>query len=308
MNTVKTVRGSIALFITALIWGITFVFQSTAMDNIGPLLFCFTRFIIGGTVLLPVIFIMHKKRQSKPNYDPADETALMKLSIKGGIACGLGLLSGSLLQQFGLITTSPGKAGFITALYIILVPIAGIFLGRKLPRSMWLVVIVAIIGFYLLSIKEGFTLVIGDLYCLLCAFGFMFQILFIDHYTSLGADPIILSSAEFYTVSVLLFIPMLIFEGFNFELIKAARVSILYCGIMASGVAYTLQVVGQKYTPPAVATLIMSLESVFAALAGWIILHEALSLRETIGAILVFGSVIAAQFTVKEPDSGYTNV
>ncbi len=294
----KKLRGSLVLFVTALIWGVAFVFQSTAMDDIKPLLFSVVRFFLAGLVLLPVIAVRNARSPEFKKLAEEKKQDLKLLSIKGGIVCGFGLMGGSILQQYGLVTVSAGKSAFLTTLYIILVPVAGIFLGKKAGKMLCVSVIVAITGFYLLCMKDGFGHIEkGDMFCLLSAFAFTFQIHSIDHFMEEGADPIILSCTEFFTVSALLFFPMLIMEGFHMAPIKNALGSILYCGVMSGGVAYTCQVLGQKDADPTIATLIMSLESVFAALAGWILLHESLSLRELTGCVLVFAAVILAQIT-----------
>ena len=291
----RNTRGCILLLITALIWGTAFVAQSTAMDNIGPLLFVVARFLLGGAVLLPFIFVLNKKKLNSGLITKSAQRDLTAESIKGGMICGLGLLAGTTLQQYGLITTSAGKSAFITALYIIIVPIAETLIGKRISKAVWISVVIAIIGFYLLCIKDDFSVARGDFLCLLSAFAFTFQILFIDHFMEKGVDPVILSCTEFFTVAFIAFFPMLIFEGFHMQLIKDAAFSIFYCGVMSSGVAYTLQVIGQRDTDPAIATLIMSLESVFAALSGWLLLHEQMTAREFIGCAMVFAAVLLAQ-------------
>lgn len=293
----KNLRGSIILIITALIWGTAFVAQSTAMDQIGPLMFVFSRFLLGGAVLVPFVFLLNKKRVASGAVSESKQRENTRFSIKAGMICGIGLFGGTTLQQYGLITTSAGKSAFITALYIIVVPVVGIFIGKKVNRNVWVSVVVAIIGFYLLCIKSGFSIATGDVLCLLSAFAFTFQILSIDHFTEAGADPVTLSCTEFFTVAAIVFLPMLFFEGFHMKLIQDAAFSIFYCGVMSSGVAYTLQVIGQRDTEPALATLLMSLESVFAALSGWIFLHEQMTVREFIGCALVFAAVIVAQLS-----------
>ena len=293
----KNLRGSIILIITALIWGTAFVAQSTAMDQIGPLMFVFSRFLLGGAVLVPFVFLLNKKRVASGAVSESKQRENTRFSIKAGMICGIGLFGGTTLQQYGLITTSAGKSAFITALYIIVVPVVGIFIGKKVNRNVWVSVVVAIIGFYLLCIKSGFSIATGDVLCLLSAFAFTFQILSIDHFTESGADPVTLSCTEFFTVAAIVFLPMLFFEGFHMKLIQDAAFSIFYCGVMSSGVAYTLQVIGQRDTEPALATLLMSLESVFAALSGWIFLHEQMTVREFIGCALVFAAVIVAQLS-----------
>ncbi len=294
----NNMKGSILLLITAIIWGTTFVVQSAAMDDIGPLLFIVSRFFIGGLSLVPVILLLNRRGTGSGS---KISSAGLKHSIRCGIICGILLATASSLQQYGLLTTTAGKAGFITAIYIVLVPIAGFFLGRRINKVTWGCVIIALIGFYLISIKEGFTVERGDLLCLLCSFMFTAQIMAIDYFMEKGADAIVLSCTEFFTVAAVMFIPMLIFEGFHFILIKNAAFSILYSGIMSSGVAFTFQTIGQRDTNPTIATLIMSLESVFAAISGALFLHEILTLREFFGCALVFIGVIAAQLAQPNP-------
>lgn len=291
----NNLRGSLLLLLTALIWGTAFVAQSSAMDSIGPLLFTNVRFFIGGMVLIPVIIFLGKRSVKKGEISPELHGKLTQNSIRPGIGCGVFLGIASLFQQYGLVTTSAGKSAFITALYIVLVPIAGLFSGRKPYRALVLSIIMAVMGFWLLCIKENFSISTGDILTAFCALFFTFQIIFIDRVMAAGADPIVCSATEFFTVWAITFIPMLIFEGFDFQLILAAAPSILYTGILSAGVAYTLQTVAQKETEPALATLIMSLESVFAAISGALLLGEVLSMREILGCVLVLAAVLIAQ-------------
>ncbi len=282
----KNAKGSIFLLTAALIWGTAFVAQSVGLSNVGSFTFNAIRNFIGALVLLPVIFVMSKIKKREED---------KKTLFIGGICCGIALTVASSLQQLGIENgASPGKAGFITALYIIFVPIAGIFMKKKPKATVWLAVLLATVGMYLLCVKEGFVLETSDIYLFCCAVAFTGHILVIDRFSPV-TDGVKLSCIQFFTCAVLSSIMMIFFEQPTLHDIKLASVPILYTGIMSSGVAYTLQIVGQKYTPPTLATLIMSLESVFATLAGWIILHQSMSLPELIGSALVFAGIIIAQ-------------
>ena len=226
--------------------------------------------------------------------DTENKKSYWKNTIIGGICCGIFLCAASCFQQFGILYTTVGKAGFITALYIVIVPILGIFLKKKIPAIVWFSCIIAIIGFYLLSMSNKVSLEKGDFLVLICAILFSFHILCIDYFSPKG-NSVIISCIQFFTCGILSGIMMLLFESPNWDNIIAAAIPILYAGIMSSGVAYTLQVVAQKNISPTIATLIMSLESVFSALAGWMILGQTLSGRELLGCILVFIAVIMAQ-------------
>jgi drug/metabolite transporter (DMT)-like permease len=218
-----------------------------------------------------------------------------RTTLIGGICCGIMLATASGFQQAGVALTTAGKAGFITALYIIMVPVVYMFLGKKVAPVIWLCVVLAITGFYLLCVNEGFSISKGDILVLICAICFTGHILIIDHFSALDTDPVKMSCIQFATAAVVSGVIMLLFEHPTWEAIWAARIPIFYAGVFSSGVAYTLQIVGQRYTDPTTATLLMSLESVFAALAGWLILHETFSLKEFIGCVLVFTAVILAQ-------------
>lgn len=287
--------GNIMLLITAMIWGSAFVAQSMGMDYVEPFTYNTVRSFVGALVLIPVIPVfraMRKKRGEKP-YNT-------KATLLGGVCCGLALFAASSLQQIGISMTTAGKAGFITALYIILVPILGFFLKKKTPKKIWLCAAVAIVGFYLLCIKSDFTLSKGDFYVLLCAVVFSVHILVIDYFIGKNTDGVMMSCVQFFVVGILSIPAMFIFETPTLENIFEARYAILYAGVLSSGVAYTLQIIGQRYTSSTVATLIMSLESVFAALSGWLVLHEQMSLKEFIGCVLVFAAVIFAQLPSRE--------
>lgn len=287
----KNMKGNLILLLTAMIWGTAFVFQSEGMNFVGPYTFNACRTLLAAVVLIPVVlgFKLFEKRSG--NYKPVDK----KTTLLGGICCGLVLAVASTLQQIGIVSTTAGKAGFITALYVIIVPIIGLILGRKQSKKIWLCVILAIIGFYLLCIKDGFSLDIGDAFILACALGFAVHITVIDRFLSKGADALVMACIQFWSAGIIMLVPTFILETPTIDGIFAARYAILFTGIMSSAVAYTLQIIGQRYTTPTLATLIMSLESVFAALAGWLILGENLSLKELFGCALVFIAVILAQ-------------
>ncbi len=229
---------------------------------------------------------------------PPKDKASRHILLIGGLCCGIALAVSSGFQQIGVANTTVGKAGFITALYIVIVPLLGIFLGKKVGALVWGGVGLAVIGMYLLCITEGFSISLGDLLVLICAVGFAVHILVIDHFSP-KVDGVRMSCIQFFVCAVLSSIPMFIFETPSFSAILSAAMPILYTGVMSSGVAYTLQIVAQKDTDPTLASLLLSLESVFAVLAGWILLREGLSHRELLGCALVFAAVILAQWPKK---------
>lgn len=279
------------LLLTAFIWGSAFVAQSTGMKYIGPFTFLAIRSFLGVIALLPVIAF----RASKQEKTVRQQNSRVKITWIGGFFCGIILGVASAFQQVGLGMTSAGKAGFITALYIVIVPIVSIFIGKKIHLSTWFYLLIALVGFYLLSVKEGFSIGKGDLLVLCCAFCYSIHILTIDYFLNKGADPVKMSCMQFLISGILGLILTLLFETPSLASIWDAKIPLLYAGVLSSGVAYTLQIVGQKYTEPTIATLLMSLESVFAALTGWIVLHEVLSGKELLGCLLVFLAVILAQ-------------
>ncbi len=288
--------GNILLVLTALIWGTAFVFQRMGVQNVEPMTFNSSRMLLAAVAVGIVAFILGRKDKEKLLSKPLEEQrAYRKNTIIGGIFCGLFLAGGSAFQQMGLVYTTAGKAGFITALYILIVPIVSfIFFRKKINWIVWLAVIIGVLGMYLLCVNEGFSLTKGDLLVTVCAFIFSGHILCIDHFVRLG-DTIRISAIQFVTATVLLGILAFIFEEPSWEDISKAVIPILYCGIISGGVGYTLQMVGQKFTSPTVASLLMSLESVFAVLAGALILHESMSLKELLGCIIMFAAIILVQ-------------
>lgn len=285
------------LLLTAFIWGVAFVAQSVGMDYIGPFTFNCARCIIGGLVLIPLIFFLRK--MDKTIRDEAETKEYKKNTVLGGICCGVFLCAASCFQQFGIMYTSVGKAGFITALYIIIVPILGIFIGKKVAPIIWISSVIAVIGFYLLSISGQVSINKGDILILICAVLFSFHILVIDYFSPKG-DGVTISCIQFLTSGVISGVLMFVFENPQISDILAAYLPILYAGVMSCGVAYTLQIIGQKNMDPTVASLILSLESVFSALAGWVILGEELSSKELFGCALVFAAVLLAQMPQKK--------
>ena len=290
-------RGGLLLLLTALIWGTAFVAQSVGMDYLGPCAFTAVRNFIGCVALLPVLaFAARLRRGGGGEERPSGSRA----SLWGwGAACGLLLGTASLLQQAGLQTASPGKAGFLTALYIVIVPVLGIFLGRRPGLLVWAGVVLALLGAYLLSVKGGGGMALGDLLVIASAVVFSLHILVID--SAPGAlDGIKLSCVQFFVAGALSLVLALFLERFTLSDILSAWVPRLYTGAVSSGVGYTLQILGQRSVNPTAASLILSLESVFAALAGWALLGQPLSPREILGCALVFGAVVLAQLPQKK--------
>lgn len=287
----SNIKGNVILMITALIWGTAFVAQSVGMDYVGPFTFITARYIVGGLFLIPCIYLLDRINKKPVRESGKDDK---KTLVTGGFLCGTVLFTASCFQQIGIQYTTVGKSGFITALYIIIVPLLGILFKKRVSVKVWISVVISLIGLYLLCMNESFSISRGDFLILMCAFCFSIHILIIDKYSSL-VDSVRMSCIQFFVAGLLGVIPMFIFENPQIKDMLNACSSILYTGIMSSGIAYTLQIIGQKYTSPVLATLIMSIESVFAALSGWIILGEVLSLKEYIGCCLVFSAIILAQ-------------
>ncbi len=284
-----SLRSSLLLFLTASIWGVAFVAQSVGMDYMGPFTFNGIRFLMGSLVLMPLVWIRRKRDKEKQI-----PRAGLKITLAGGICCGLALGSAALLQQFGIMYTTVGKAGFITTLYIIIVPVLGIFLKKKVPGKVWIGAVLAAFGLYLLCMSERLVLGKGDTYVFMSALLFSVHILVIDYFSPKG-DGVELSCIQFLTAGTISTVLAFLFEAPTVEGLAAGILPLAYAGIMSSGVAYTLQIIGQKDMDPTVASLILSLESVVSVLSGWIILGQALSPRELTGCALVFGAVILVQ-------------
>ena len=287
-------KNNILLVLTALIWGCAFVAQSVGMDYVGPFTFNMARFLIGAIVLLPVIWFMDRQRKTG-----AEKGAGQKTLIIGGICCGIALAVASTLQQWGILFTTVGKAGFITAMYIVIVPLLGIFIGKKVRPLIIGCVAIAVVGFYFLCMTESLRLGLGDFLVLLCAIAFSIHILVIDHFSP-KVDGVKMSAIQFLTAAIISAVPTLLWEQPVFTEILQAWQPVLYAGVMSCGVAYTLQIIAQKNADPTVASLLLSLESVFSVLAGWVLLGQGLSLKDMFGCVLIFCAIILAQLPEKK--------
>ncbi|NLO85769.1 MAG: DMT family transporter [Clostridiales bacterium] len=301
----KSTRANLLLLLTALIWGVAFVAQDVASGSLDPFIFNGLRMALAALALLPVVYFTDKKAQQNHTADTAVTgngvsfakmtPAQKKTLLLGSLCCGIMLTLGSVFQQTGInMGTSAGKAGFITALYIVLVPLLGLLWGKRVRWLLWVAVAISAVGLYLLCIKEGFTIEPGDSMLILCAFSFTGHILVVDHFSP-RTDCIKMSCIQFAITAVLCLILSAIFEVTTLADVRAALIPLLYAGIMSGAVGYTLQIVAQKDTNPTIASLIMSLESVFAVLAGWAILGDQLSTREYLGCLAMLGGIILAQ-------------
>lgn len=317
-----TIRQSLLLLLTATIWGVAFVAQSVGMEYVGPFTFSAVRNLLGAVVLLPCIALLKKinggaEKAGENKTAGASEDVIhsetaaalagkkkeeRKTLITGGISCGVLLFVASNLQQIGIQYTTVGKAGFITAMYIVLVPILGIFWKKKAGSRIWVAVILAVAGLYLLCMTGGFSLQKGDLLVLACALAFSFHILVIDYFSP-KVDGVKMSCIQFLVCGLLSGVCMLLFESPDMGAILMAWQPILYAGVLSSGVAYTLQIVGQKGMNPTVASLILSLESVVSVIAGWAILNQKLAGRELAGCMLMFCAIILAQLPEKSREA-----
>ncbi len=291
----QQIKSSLILLLTATIWGVAFVAQSVGMEYIGPFTFNAIRCVLGGLVLIPVILVLKKKKETgAENQEKEDKKTLWA----GGIACGVILCIASNLQQFGIMEASVGKSGFFTALYIVMIPVIGIFIGKRPGIKLWFCVALAVVGMYLLCMKDGsFTIERADIMLLLCALAFSFHILVVDYFSP-KVDGVKMSCIQFFVCGVLSAVGMLFTETPDISNIQAAWLPLLYAGLLSCGVGYTLQIVGQKGINPIIASLIMSLESVISALAGWVILGQVLSPKEILGCVLMFVAIIITQIPI----------
>lgn len=291
----QQIKSSLILLLTATIWGVAFVAQSVGMEYIGPFTFNAIRCVLGGLVLIPVILVLKKKKETgAENQEKEDKKTLWA----GGIACGVILCIASNLQQFGIMEASVGKSGFFTALYIVMIPVIGIFIGKRPGIKLWFCVALAVVGMYLLCMKDGsFTIERADIMLLLCAPAFSFHILVVDYFSP-KVDGVKMSCIQFFVCGVLSAVGMLFTETPDISNIQAAWLPLLYAGLLSCGVGYTLQIVGQKGINPVIASLIMSLESVISALAGWVILGQVLSPKEILGCVLMFVAIIITQIPI----------
>ena len=291
---------TLLLTLAALIWGSAFVAQSVGAGYVGPLTFLAARSWIGFILMVLLLRLQKIFPALRDTHVPAGKDALSRRTkLLGGMICGVFLFAASWAQQAGIAYTTTAKAGFITTMYVVIVPILSVFLRKKVPARIWFCVLLSVTGLYLLSMQGGFYLEKGDSLVLLCAFLFAFQILAVNKYAPL-MNGILLTCLEFFAEALLSTVFMFIFETPALSSLQMAFWSILYAGVMSSGIAYTLQVITQKHLDPTIASLIMSLESVFAALTGWLILHQTLSLRELSGCALMFVSILLSQLPAPE--------
>ena len=299
----KYSKNFILLFITAVIWGVAFVAQSAGMDYVGPYTFNAVRCLLGGIVLIPCVFFLTRSAKKEQKKDgTASKMPVMdrpKDLLIGGLICGFMMFVSTTLQQVGIAYTTVAKAGFITALYIIIVPILGIFLKRKAGLKIWISVVIALVGLYLLCMKGSLSLSKGDFLILICSICFAIHIMVVDHFTE-KVSGTKLSCIQFLFAGALSSVLMFLFEEPHWADIGAAWLPICYAGILSCGVAYTFQIIGQRGTDPTIASLILSLESVVSVLAGWILLGETLSPREILGCVQMFGAIILAQINPKK--------
>ena len=329
----RQLKSNLLILLAAFIWGTAFLAQKDG-GQIGTLTFNGIRFLIGGTFLLPVIFVLDRLRSSKTDQDKngaksthSEQETLGACSagpgeqgfdgksvdsgnavdnegvdmgwnrtvFAGGMACGVILFIASSLQQYGILYTTIGKSGFITALYTVIVPVLSIALGKKVHLKTWIAVVIGMLGLYLISMYgESLSISYGDRFIIACAFGFAVQILMIDHFSP-KVDPVKLSAVEFLSLGIISIPFMFIFESPNMPDIISVLPSLLYASILSSGVAYTLQVVGQRYADPTQAAIMMCMESVFSLLTGMIVLGERMTVNESIGAALIFTAVVMSQ-------------
>jgi len=288
----QTIKSDLLLLITAILWGFAFVAQRAGMEYIGPFLFNGIRFALGSLILLPIISMLKIKGERKKHPNES------KFNFIGGISAGLILFLAASLQQIGVKYTVAGKAGFITGLYVILVPILGIFLKHKLSRNTWSGAILATVGLYFLSVTTKFTICFGDFMVFLGAIFWAVHVHIIGNFSA-KVSSVKLASIQFAICSLLSLVFAIIFEEIRISAILNAAIPILYGGIISVGIAYTLQIIAQKEAPPAHAAILMSLEGVFAVLGGWLILAEILSLRALFGCTLMLTGMIFSQLNRK---------
>ncbi len=285
-----TFRADLLLLLTAFIWGVAFVAQRAGMDHMGPFIYNGVRFGLGALTLVPVIWYRQKKRLVDHPFQKKESAFL----LKAGIISGLLLFLGSSLQQVGIVYTTAGKAGFITGLYVVIVPVLGLIWRQRPGPGVWTGAVLAVSGLYLLTISGGLSIDLGDFLVLLCALAFALHVLAIGWLVT-RVDCVRLAQTQFIVTSVLSLLVAIIFEDILMSALIDGIIPILYGGIMSAGVAFTLQIVAQRQAPPAHAAIILSLESVFAVLAGWMILSETMAGREIVGCALMFSGMITAQ-------------
>lgn len=292
----NSLRHSAMLLLTSIIWGFAFVAQSVGAAHVGPLTFIACRGLLAMLVLTPFVWVV-TRRQIAPGGGRRRESG--RALLRGGILCGSFLFLGMALQQLGIAYTTVGKSGFITTTYVVMVPLLGILLGRHVGLRIWAAVVLCVTGLYLLSMQPGeFSLSYGDTITLLCALAFTLQITAVDYFVE-RTDPVLLSFAQQIIMTVLAIIGAFVIESPDIAAIRQAAIPILYAGIFSSGAGLTMQTIGQRGVNPSAAALIMSLESCFSVLGGWLILHQVISLRELCGCALMFAAIVLSQIVPK---------
>lgn len=291
---VNRIRQNVFPVLAALIWGTAFVAQSVSADLVEPFTFNTVRSAVAFAFLLVLCAVLRRRRSRDFAHSAAPRSHARRDLVLGSICCGAALTLAANLQQKGLETTTSGKAGFITALYIVIVPVLGLLFRRRVPRAVWIGVVLAVAGLYCLCITEDLTITGGDLYILLCAFCFSAHILVIDHFTR-KVDGVELSCGQFLVVTLLSLLGMVLTEDPSLDALLRCAGPILYVGLFSSGVAYTLQILAQKDSNPTVVSLLLSLESVFATVAGALILGDRMSGKEYFGCLLMLAAVVLAQ-------------
>lgn len=287
----QKIKGNLIMLLTAFVWGLGFVAQSAGMEYIGANTFNGIRMLIGSAVLFPLAVISFRKK----HYSKEEGKAVLKTLFKSGILCGVLLCGASTIQTYGLAYTTAGKSGFITAMYIIFVPIIGIFMKNRITVRTILCAFIALFGMYLLCLSgSGGAINVGDALTLVCAIIFSFHILVVDKYTPY-VNAVQFSCIQFFVCGAINILLMLCLEDFSFEVIKSCTIPLLYSGLFACGIGYTLQPVGQRYAEPTTASILMSLESVFALLSGMVILKDRPTISELLGCLIMFGAIILIQ-------------
>ena len=293
----KQLRNTLLLLLGALIWGTAFVAQSVGSGYVGPYTFLAARSWLACAFLIVLVLLRRGKARKA---DPGVPFWINgRMLLRGGAFCGIALFAASAAQQVGIGTTSTAKAGFLTALYVVLVPVFGLFFKRKVSVPTWIAVVLSVAALYLLCIKGDFSLAPGDLLLLVCALCFAVHILVIDHFTAY-CDGVKLSCLQFLFAAIISAVCMFIFEPLDMPAILSCALPLLYVGIFSCGVGYTLQILAQKDSNPTVVTILLSLESVFAVIAGAIILKQQMSVREYIGCVVMFAAVVLAQIQFPE--------
>ncbi|MFR2892038.1 DMT family transporter [Peptoniphilus grossensis] len=289
----KELKASIMLFITSIIWGLAFVAQAQGMEHIGPFTFTASRSLVA-IIFLYLTYVFFNKTSKSYREQKFD----MKRTIRGGVLCGLVFTFGINFQQIGLVYTTAGKASFLTALYIVFIPIIGLFYGKKINKKLQLCIVFAMIGTYLMSVKGSLSMNIGDLITIFGSIVFAIHILMLSEFSK-DTNAVLVSLIQFAVCGFFSLIAALIFEGIEIDAILKSYLAILYVGILSSGVGFTIQLMALKELDPVVASMISSLESVFGAVFGWLILSQSMSEREIIGGIIIFVATLIAQLPIE---------